>query len=112
MSDQPKVTVEILVEHWRRQVQKLREAGIPLERISDSMRTASLEAEQAWFESILEAAGERLTAIGRYATGNRDDNAPADAVLRKQPPGEPEEREPNGEGYNAQGEHDATASGH
>jgi hypothetical protein len=67
MSDRPEVTVEVLVEHWRRQVQKLREAGIPLERISDSMRTAALEVEQDWFKSILDEASERLKGIGPSA---------------------------------------------
>ena len=64
MSDRPEVTAEILVEHWRRQVQKLSEAGIPLERISNSIRTAALEVEQAWFRSLLDRAGERLAAMG------------------------------------------------
>ena len=64
MSDRPEVTVEMLVEHWRRQFQKLRDAGIPLERISDSIRTAALEAEQGWFRSLLDKAGERLAAMG------------------------------------------------
>ena len=82
MSDRPEVTVEILVEHWRRQVQKLRDAGIPLERISDSMRTASLEVEQSWFESILDKAGERLAAIGPHATGYRKDGTPVGLSAR------------------------------
>jgi hypothetical protein len=77
MSDRPEVTVEMLVEHWRRQVQKLREAGIPLERLSDSMRTVALEVEQAWFHSLLDKAGERLAAIGPHATGYRKDDTPA-----------------------------------
>ena len=103
-----------MVEHWRHQVQKLREAGIPLERISDAMRTAALEAEQSWFRSILDDAAERLAAIGPPAIVHRED-APADAVSsRKQTPGEPEQGEPDGDcpNANAQGEPDLSASGH
>ena len=106
MSYHPEITVDMLVEHWRRQVQKLREAGIPVEWISDSIRTAALEVEQSWFHSLLDQAGECLAAIGPSATVHRDEDAPADAGSRKQPPGEPEEREPDGEpgDGNAQGE--------
>ena len=112
MSDRPEVTVEILVEHWRRQVQKLREAGIPFEQISDAMRTAALEAEQSWFRSILDHAAERLAAIGPPAIVHREDG-PADAVSRKQTPGEPEQREPDRDcpKPSAHGEPDAAASG-
>ena len=114
MSDRPEITVEMLVEHWRHQVQKLREAGIPVERISDSIRTAALEVEQSWFHSLLDQAGERLAAIGPSPTVHREEDAPADAGSRKQPPGEPEEREPDCErdDANAQGEPDAAASGY
>ena len=82
MSDRPEITVEMLVEHWRRQVQKLREAGIPLERFSDSMRTAALEVEQSWFESILDQAGERLAAIGPRLP--REEGGPATFRPRQQ----------------------------
>ncbi len=41
------------------------------------MRTVALEAEQSWFESILDKAGERLAAIGPHATGYRKDGTPA-----------------------------------
>ena len=115
MTDPSEITTDMLVEHWQRQVQKLREVGVPLDRISDSMRTTSLEVEQDWFKSILDEASQRLTAIARPATVHREPDAPADVSgSGKQPPGEPEEGEPNGECHDAnpQGEPDAAASGH
>jgi hypothetical protein len=80
MSDRPDLPVEALVEHWRRQVQKLREAGIPLRRISDSIRTAALEVEQSWFQSILEKAGERLSQPSDRLLSGKDE---ASRVERK-----------------------------
>ncbi len=56
--------VEALVEHWRRQAQKLTDVGIPLERVAESMRTAALQVETDWFVSLLAAAKERLAAMG------------------------------------------------
>jgi hypothetical protein len=49
MADRPEITVEILIEHWRRQGRKLTDAGVPLERVVASLREASLEAESEWF---------------------------------------------------------------
>ena len=83
MADRPEVTVEMLVEHWRRQVQKLREAGIPIEHISNSIRTVSLEAEQSWFEWILEQAGENAWRPSRpEPTVLREDGAAEESLMR------------------------------
>jgi hypothetical protein len=81
VSDRPEVTVEVLVEHWRRQVQKLSEAGIPLERISDSIRKAALEVEQSWFQSILDKAGERLATMGPHASREEGVTVMTDRVV-------------------------------
>ena len=65
VSDRSDITVEFLVEHWRRQTRKLIDAGVPLVRVSDSIRTAALEVENDWFVSILEDAKARMADATR-----------------------------------------------
>jgi len=76
--DRPELTVEVLVEHWRRQGRKLTDAGVPLERVVASLREATLQAENEWFMGIVEEAKERLAAIGPHKADDREEDPPAD----------------------------------
>jgi hypothetical protein len=77
MADRSDLPIAALLEHWRRQAQKLKEAGIPLERISDSIRVVALEVEQAWFEAILDGTSEYLAT--RPTTVRPEGDAEAEA---------------------------------
>lgn len=57
MADYLDLPVEALVEHWRRQAHKLYQAGLPVERVADSMRTAALQVETDWVVWLLEREG-------------------------------------------------------
>ncbi len=80
-SDQPEITVEALVEYWRRQGRKLTEVGVPLEHVVVSLREASLQAENEWLQGLVDKAKERLAAIGPSAAVHREEGAPADVSL-------------------------------
>jgi hypothetical protein len=80
-SDRPEITVKALVDHWRSQGRKLTEAGVPLERVVVSLREACLQAENEWFQGLIDEAKERLAAIGPPATVHREEAAPADVSL-------------------------------
>ena len=68
VSDRPELTVEVLVDHWRRQGRKLTEAGVPLERVVAALREATLQAENEWFQGVIDEAKERLRATGPHST--------------------------------------------
>jgi len=78
MSDRPEITVEILIEHWRRQGRKLTDAGVPPERVVASLREATLEAENEWFRGGVDEAKERPAAIGPHKADDREEDPPAD----------------------------------
>ena len=73
MSDRPEITVEILIEHWRRQGRKLTDAGVPPERVVASLREATLEAENEWFRGALTRPRNALPLSARIKlmTGKR-----------------------------------------
>ena len=54
MPDRDDITLEMLAEHWAHQVRRLVQAGVRLEAIASSLRTAALKAESDWFVSVLE----------------------------------------------------------
>ena len=54
MPDRDDITLEMLAEHWAHQVRRLVQAGVRLEFIASSLRTAGLKAESDWFVSALE----------------------------------------------------------
>ena len=54
MPDRDDITLEMLAEHWAHQVRRLVQAGVRLEFIASSLRTAALKAESDWFVSVLE----------------------------------------------------------
>ena len=87
MSDRPEVTVEILIEHWRRQGRKLTDAGVPLERVVASLREATLQAEKEWFMGIVEEAKERLAAVSPHKADDQEEDPPADLAAGELPQG-------------------------
>jgi hypothetical protein len=54
MPDRDDITQEMLIEHWAHQVRRLVQAGVRLEAVANSLRTAALKAESDWFVSVLE----------------------------------------------------------
>ncbi len=54
------LTVEELVEYWNRQARKLAEAGVPWERIAESMTIAGLNAEKVCLEDLASRLKENL----------------------------------------------------
>ncbi len=77
-SERSELTVEVIVDHWRRQGRKLTEAGVPLERVVAALREASLQAEKEWFQGLIDEAKERLAAIGPHGPVHREEPPPAD----------------------------------
>ncbi len=54
MPDRDDITIEMLAEHWAKQVSRLAQADVRLEAIASSLRAAALKAESDWFVSVLE----------------------------------------------------------
>ena len=61
MPDRNDITLEMLAEHWAHQVRRLVQAGVRLEAVASSLRTAALKAESDWFVSVLEDLQDNKT---------------------------------------------------
>ena len=63
-SDRPEISEDMLTEHWLHHVRKLIDAGVPLQRIARSLRTASIQVDDDWFKWAMDEARERIDALG------------------------------------------------
>ena len=54
MPDREDITIEMLAEHWAKQVRRLLQPGVRMDAIASSLRTAALQAESDWFVSVVE----------------------------------------------------------
>ena len=57
-----------MTEHWLHHVRKLIDAGVPLQRVARSLRTASMQVDDDWFKWVMDDARERIDALGPGST--------------------------------------------
>jgi hypothetical protein len=70
-----------MTEHWLQHVRKLIEAGVPLQRVARSLRTASMRVDDDWFKWVMDDARKRFDALGPHEPVHREEAAPADVSL-------------------------------
>ena len=75
MSDRQDITIEMLAEHWAKQVRRLVQAGVRLEAIASSLRTAALKAESDWFVSVVEELRDETEGPEKALSGPQSGRA-------------------------------------